>query len=136
MHGRIELIFIPVTDVDRARDFYIDTVGFHLDIEARVDADTLFVQVTPVGSACSIAFGEGITAMTPGTQHSIQVVVDDAAAAYADLVARGVDATAPETLAWGTFTSFSDPDGNTWTVQELPPPGSYDHLPEPEAGAR
>lgn len=126
MDCRIELIFVPVTDVDRARDFYVDTVGFHLDMEARVDENTRFVQVTPTGSACSIAFGEGITDMTPGTQNSIQVVVDDAEAARADLVSRGVDATEVQTLPWGSFTGFTDPDGNRWAIQQLPPPGSYD----------
>ena len=125
MDCRIELIFIPVTDVDRARDFYVDQVGFHLDMEARVSADVRFIQVTPTGSACSIAFGDGITEMTPGTQHSIQVVVDDAEAARAYLVSRGVDASPVEVLMWGSFTGFSDPDGNRWTVQQLPPPGSY-----------
>ena len=89
MDCRIELIFVPVTDVDRARGFYVDKVGFHLDIEARVAENTRFVQVTPKGSACSIAFGEGITDMTPGTQHSIQIVVADAEAARVDLVSRG-----------------------------------------------
>ena len=126
MDCKIELIFVPVTDVDRAIDFYVDKVGFSLDIQARVDENTRFVQVTPPTSACSIAFGEGITDMNPGTQHSIQVVVPDAEAARQELLARGVDAPEVETLAWGSFTSFTDPDGNTWTLQQLPPPGSYD----------
>jgi catechol 2,3-dioxygenase-like lactoylglutathione lyase family enzyme len=123
---RIELIFVPVTDVDRAKEFYVEKVGFNLDIEARVDENTRFVQVTPPTSACSIAFGEGITDMTPGTQNSIQAVVPDAEAARQDLLARGVDAPEVQKLVWGSFTSFTDPDGNTWTLQELPPPGSYD----------
>lgn len=126
MQCKIELIFVPVTDVDRAIEFYVNTVGFTLDIEARVDAQTRFVQVTPPSSACSIAFGEGITDMTPGTQNSIQAVVPDAVAAHRELVERGVHPTDVEKLAWGSFTSFSDPDGNTWTLQELPPPGSYE----------
>ncbi len=124
MECRIELIFVPVTDVDRAIEFYVDRLGFHLDMQARVDENTRFVQVTPPTSACSIAFGEGISAMTPGTQHSIQVVVTDAEAARRDLMERGVKAPEVETLAWGSFTSFADPDGNTWTLQELPPRGS------------
>jgi uncharacterized glyoxalase superfamily protein PhnB len=123
---RIELIFVPVTDVDRAIEFYVEKVGFTLDMEARVDEKTRFVQVTPPTSACSIAFGEGISDMTPGTQNSIQVVVPDAEAARADLLSRGVEAPEVQTLAWGKFTGFTDPDGNTWTIQELPPPGSYD----------
>jgi catechol 2,3-dioxygenase-like lactoylglutathione lyase family enzyme len=119
MDSRIELIFMPVTDVDRARDFYVDQVGFTLDHDVRVDENLRFVQVTPVGSACSIAFGEGITDLVPGTQHGIQVVVDDAEAARADLIAHGVDATPIDVQAWGRFTSFTDPDGNRWHVQEL-----------------
>ncbi|WP_407344502.1 VOC family protein [Pengzhenrongella phosphoraccumulans] len=126
MECRIELIFVPVTDVDRAIGFYVDKCGFHLDMQARVDDLTRFVQVTPPSSACSIAFGEGITDMTPGTQNSIQAVVTNAQAARRELVERGVEATEVVTLAWGSFTSFSDPDGNTWTLQELPPRGSYD----------
>lgn len=128
MECRIELIFIPVTDVDRARDFYVDKVGFHLDMEARVDENTRFVQVTPPTSACSIAFGEGITEMTPGTQNSIQVVVPNAEAARQDLLSRGVEATDVQVLPWGSFTGFTDPDGNRWAIQQLPPPGSYDQL--------
>ena len=128
MECRIELIFIPVTDVDRARDFYVDKVGFHLDMEARVDENTRFVQVTPPTSACSIAFGEGITEMTPGTQNSIQVVVPDAEAARQDLLSRGVEAPKVQVLPWGSFTGFVDPDGNSWAIQQLPPPGSYDSV--------
>ncbi len=126
MDCRIELIFVPVTDVDRAIEFYVDKVGFHLDMQARVDDNIRFVQVTPPTSACSIAFGEGITEMTPGTQNSIQVVVPDAEAARRELLERGVDAPEVQTLQWGSFTSFTDPDGNTWTLQQLPPPGSYE----------
>jgi catechol 2,3-dioxygenase-like lactoylglutathione lyase family enzyme len=120
MECRIELIFVPVTDVDRAIEFYVDKAGFTLDMQARVDENTRFVQVTPPTSACSIAFGEGITDMTPGTQNSIQAVVPDAEAARRELVERGVDASEVQVLAWGSFTSFADPDGNTWTLQQLP----------------
>lgn len=125
MQCKIELIFVPVTDVDRAIDFYVEKLGFTLDMQARVDENTRFVQVTPPSSACSIAFGEGITEMTPGSQNSIQAVVADAREAHRELLERGVLASDVETLAWGSFTSFDDPDGNTWTLQELPPPGSY-----------
>ena len=128
MECKIELIFVPVTDVDRAKDFYVDKVGFHLDKEVRVDENLRFVQVTPVGSACSIAFGEGITEMTPGTQNSIQVVVPDAEAAREDLLSRGVEATEVQLLPWGSFTGFTDPDGNRWAIQQLPPPRSYDNI--------
>ncbi len=120
MDCRIELIFVPVTDVDRAIEFYVDKVGFTLDMQARVNDEVRFVQVTPPTSACSIAFGTGISDLVPGTQHGIQVVVPDAEAARQDLVSRGVDATPVQVLEWGSFTSFSDPDGNTWTVQQLP----------------
>ncbi|MDX6367401.1 MAG: hypothetical protein QOK30_2477 [Nocardioidaceae bacterium] len=120
MECRIELIFVPVTDVDRAIEFYVDKVGFTLDMQARVNDEVRFVQVTPPTSACSIAFGTGIGDMVPGTQDGIQVVVPDAEAARQELVSRGVDATPVEVLEWGSFTSFSDPDGNTWTVQQLP----------------
>jgi catechol 2,3-dioxygenase-like lactoylglutathione lyase family enzyme len=126
MDCKIELIYVPVTDVDRAIDFYVNKVGFHLDMEGRPDEATRFVQVTPPSSACSIAFGEGIGDMTPGTQNSIQVVVPNAEAARKELIERGVDASEVQVLAWGSFTSFKDPDGNTWTIQELPPRGSYD----------
>jgi predicted enzyme related to lactoylglutathione lyase len=120
MDCRIELIFVPVTDVDRAIEFYVEKVGFTLDMQARVNDEVRFVQVTPPTSACSIAFGTGISDMVPGTQDGIQVVVPDAEAARQELVSRGVDATPVEVLEWGSFTSFSDPDGNTWTVQQLP----------------
>jgi catechol 2,3-dioxygenase-like lactoylglutathione lyase family enzyme len=120
MDCRIELIFVPVTDVDKAIEFYVDKVGFTLDMQARVNDEVRFVQVTPPTSACSIAFGTGISDMVPGTQDGIQVVVPDAEAARRELVSRGVDATPVQVLEWGSFTSFSDPDGNTWTVQQLP----------------
>jgi predicted enzyme related to lactoylglutathione lyase len=120
MECRIELIFVPVSDVDRAIEFYVDKVGFSLDMQARVNDEVRFVQVTPPTSACSIAFGTGISDMVPGTQDGIQVVVPDAEAARQELVSRGVDATPVEVLEWGSFTTFSDPDGNTWTVQQLP----------------
>ncbi len=125
MDCKIELIFVPVSDVDRAIEFYVEKVGFNLDMQARVDENTRFVQVTPPTSACSIAFGEGISEMPVGTQNGIQAVVPDAEAARRQLVDNGVDASPVQKLAWGSFTSFADPDGNTWTLQELPPPGSY-----------
>ena len=121
MDCKIELIFVPVSDVDRAIEFYVEKVGFNLDMQARVDENIRFVQVTPPTSACSIAFGEGISEMPAGTQNGIQAVVSDAEAARQQLVDNGVDATPVQKLAWGSFTSFSDPDGNTWTLQELPP---------------
>jgi catechol 2,3-dioxygenase-like lactoylglutathione lyase family enzyme len=121
MECRIELIFVPVTDVDRALDFYVNKVGFTLDFNVTVTEGLRFVQVTPPTSACSIAFGEGLTDMTPGTQHSIQVVVADVEAARRELLDAGIDAPEVQVLEWGSFTSFTDPDGNTWTLQQLPP---------------
>lgn len=119
MNFKLELIFVPVTDVDRAKDFYV-RAGFHADHDHRVDDEVRFVQLTPPGSACSIAIGTGLTDMTPGSLRDLQVVVDDADAARAYLVERGVDASEVEDLAWGRFTRFADPDGNTWAVQQLP----------------
>ena len=121
MDIRIELIFVPVSDVDRAIDFYVNTAGFVLDMDARVDGSTRFVQLTPPGSACSIAIGEGITDMAPGSQKDIQVVVADAEAAHAELIAKGVAASDIDDQPWGRFVYFSDPDGNAWSLQELPP---------------
>ena len=121
MDCRIELVFVPVTDVERAKQFYVEQCGFHLDMEARVSEDVRFVQVTPPTSACSIAFGEGISDMAPGSQRGIQVVVSDIELAHKQLVEGGVDASEVEHLDWGSFTHFSDPDGNTWAVQQLPP---------------
>ena len=123
MDIRIELILVPVTDVDRAKAFYADQVGFVVDHDVRVSETLRFVQLTPPGSACSIAIGEGITDAPPGSVKGIQVVVDDADATRAFLVANGVDAAEVEELAWGRFTRFADPDGNQWAVQQLPPRG-------------
>jgi catechol 2,3-dioxygenase-like lactoylglutathione lyase family enzyme len=124
MDCKIEVILVPVTDVDRAIDFYVEKCGFTLDIQGQPDANVRFVQVTPPTSACSIAFGTGITDMVPGTQNSIQAVVPDVEAARQELVSRGVDASEVQALQWGSFTSFSDPDGNSWTLQQLPPRSS------------
>ena len=119
MDWKIELVFIPVSDIDRARDFYVN-IGFVLDCDQRVDEGLRFVQLTPPGSVCSIALGEGITEMTPGTQNSIQVVIPNADDALAHLNSQGVDAHGVDEQAWGRFVRFNDPDGNTWTLQELP----------------
>lgn len=121
MDWKIELIFVPVTDVDRAKAFYVDQVGFHADWDHRVSDEVRFVQLTPPGSACSIAFGEGLSDMPPGSQRGIQVVVGDAAKARAQLLEHGVVASEVDVQPWGSFVTFSDPDGNRWTLQELPP---------------
>ena len=120
MGMKLELVIIPVTDVDRAKDFYVDQVGFVADHDQTVTDDLRFVQLTPPGSACSIAFGLGLTDAEPGTVTGLQMVVDDARAARSGRLDRGVEATDIDEQAWGTFTTFRDPDGNTWTLQQLP----------------
>ncbi|MET1051425.1 MAG: VOC family protein [Mycetocola sp.] len=121
MDWKIELIAVPVTDVDRAKAFYVDQVGFHADHDFPVSDGLRFVQLTPPGSACSIVIGDGITEMAPGSQTGIQVVVPDADAARAHLLAHGVDASDVDEQPWGRFVMFSDPDGNRWALQELVP---------------
>ncbi|TFD87995.1 glyoxalase [Cryobacterium lactosi] len=121
MDMKIELIPIPVTDVDRAKSFYVDQVGFHDDYDIRVNEAMRFVQLTPPGSACSIVLGDGMTEMAPGTQQGIQMVVADADAARAQLAAAGVEASEVDEQDWGRFVYFADPDGNTWALQQLPP---------------
>ena len=111
---------VPVTDVDRARDFYVDRVGFALDHDHTVSEEVRFVQLTPPGSACSIALGRGLTEMTPGALDNLQVVVADADAARAELLSRGVEASEVDDQPWGRFVRFADPDGNRWTLQQLP----------------
>jgi catechol 2,3-dioxygenase-like lactoylglutathione lyase family enzyme len=121
MDWKIELIHVPVTDVDRAKEFYVDKLGFNADHDHRVSDEVRFVQLTPPGSACSIAFGTGIGgSMQPGQQDSIQVVIDDADAVLADLRAKGVDAEGVDEQAWGRFVTVTDPDGNRWTLQQMP----------------
>jgi catechol 2,3-dioxygenase-like lactoylglutathione lyase family enzyme len=120
MEMRIEVVLVPVSDTDRAKAFYVDQVGFHADHDQRVSPELRFVQLTPPGSACSIAFGEGISDMAPGSLRGVMMVVPDAAAARTELVERGVDASEVDEQAWGKFVRFADPDGNTWQLQELP----------------
>ena len=121
MDWKLELVAVPVADVDRAITFYRDQAGFTLDHDFRVDENLRFVQFTPPGSACSIALGEGITDAAPGSVQGLQLVVDSAEAARSELAARGVDAGEVQDFPWGRFVFFSDPDGNRWSVQELPP---------------
>ncbi len=121
MDIKLELVIIPVSDVDRAKAFYVDQVGFHADHDHRVSEELRFVQLTPPGSACSIAFGQGLLEAGHAPVKGLQVVVDDARAAHAELAGRGVAVSDVEELPWGTFTYFDDPDGNRWAVQQLPP---------------
>jgi catechol 2,3-dioxygenase-like lactoylglutathione lyase family enzyme len=123
MDWKIELVAIPVTDVDRAKAFYVDQVGFNPDHDYQVNENLRFVQLTPPGSACSVVLGTGITEMPPGSQKGVQVVVADAAAAREQLISRGVQASEVDVQPWGSFVTFADPDGNTWALQQLPPRG-------------
>jgi catechol 2,3-dioxygenase-like lactoylglutathione lyase family enzyme len=120
MDWKLELVPVPVSDVDRAKAFYTDKVGFHADHDHRVTDTLRFVQLTPPGSACSIAIGTGLTEMAPGSVKGLQLVVADIHQARAELLARGVTVGDVEEYPWGLFVFFSDPDGNTWSVQQLP----------------
>jgi predicted enzyme related to lactoylglutathione lyase len=121
MDWKLELVAIPVSDVDRAKSFYVDRVGFNADHDHRVSDELRFVQLTPPGSACSIAIGEGITDATPGSVRGMQMVVPDIEAAHAELTERGVEVGEIQDLPWGSFVFFSDPDGNAWAVQQIQP---------------
>jgi catechol 2,3-dioxygenase-like lactoylglutathione lyase family enzyme len=120
---RIELLAVPVSDIDRAKAFYVDQVGFAADHDHVVSEEVRFVQLTPPGSACSIMLDRGLTRMVPGSVEGIQMVVADADATRAELAGRGVPVSEVDEQAWGRFVYFSDPDGNSWSVQELPPRG-------------
>ena len=120
MDWRLELVQVPVSDVDRAKRFYTEQAGFVADHDYQVTNELRFVQLTPPGSACSIAMGTGLGEMKPGSQECLQLVVDDIQAARAELVERGVEVSEVQVFDWGSFVFFSDPDGNTWAVQQLP----------------
>lgn len=121
MDWKLELVAVPVSDVDRAKSFYADKVGFVLDHDHAVSDDIRFVQLTPPGSACSIALGKGLTEAAPGSVEGLQIVVDDADAARAELLGRGVEVSEVHDFPWGRFVYFSDPDGNRWAVQQMVP---------------
>jgi len=121
MDYKIELITLPVTDVDRAKAFYVDQVGFNADHDHTVSPELRFVQLTPPGSACSIAFGVGLTDAEPGSEKGVMMVVDDIESAHAELSGRGVGVSDVDEQAWGRFVYFQDPDGNAWAIQQLPP---------------
>lgn len=118
---RIELIPVPVTDVDKAKAFYVEKVGFHADHDYQVNELLRFVQLTPPGSACSVVLGTGITPMKPGSVNAYQMVVKDVRKLREELLARGVEMSEIDVQPWGIFARFSDPDGNTWSLQELVP---------------
>jgi predicted enzyme related to lactoylglutathione lyase len=121
MDMKIELIPVPVSDIDRAKAFYVDKVGFHDDHDITVNDDLRFVQLTPPGSACSIVLDLNMTPMAPGALQGLQVVVDDSQAVHDELAARGVEVEPVQDFPWGRFTFFSDPDGNRWAVQQMLP---------------
>jgi catechol 2,3-dioxygenase-like lactoylglutathione lyase family enzyme len=120
MDWKLELVAVPVSDVDAAKEFYVEKVGFNADHDHRVTDEIRFVQLTPPGSACSIAIGTGITEAAPGAAQGLQLVVDDAAAARKQLRERGVDCSDVQSFPWGDFVFFRDPDGNGWAVQAMP----------------
>jgi len=121
MDMKLELVGVPVTDVDRAKAFYVDQVGFNADHD-HVVSDTLrFVQLTPPGSGCSITIGTGISEMEPGSLKGLQLVVDDIEVARDELRGRGVQTSDVNDMPWGRFIFFTDPDGNSWAIQQLPP---------------
>ena len=123
MEMKLELVPVPVTDVDRAMAFYAEKFGFHVDHDHRVTDELRFVQLTPPGSACSIAIGTGLTEMQPGSIKGLQMVVADIQEARDELLRRGADVSEFEVHPWGSFVFFSDPDGNTWALQQIPDRG-------------
>lgn len=123
MDFKLELVAVPVSDVDRAKDFYTDKIGFHADHDHQVSDELRFVQLTPPGSACSIAIGTGLVDTPPGSVKGLQMVVADVHKARAELVERGAEVSEVQEFPWGSFVFFSDPDGNGWALQQLPPQG-------------
>ena len=120
MDWKLELVSVPVTDVDRAKAFYTEKIGFNPDHDHQVTDELRFVQLTPPGSACSIAIGSGMPQGEPGSVRGLQIVVADVAAARSELVERGVEVSELQEFPWGTFAFFDDPDGNSWALQQLP----------------
>jgi predicted enzyme related to lactoylglutathione lyase len=123
MDMKLELVAIPVADVDRAKAFYTDKAGFNADHDYRVSDEIRFVQLTPPGSACSIAIGNGLTEAAPGSVTGMQLVVTDIEAARKEFVDRGTEVSEIQDFPWGRFIFFDDPDGNKWAVQQIPPRG-------------
>jgi catechol 2,3-dioxygenase-like lactoylglutathione lyase family enzyme len=123
MDWKLELVAVPVSDVDRAKAFYTEKAGFNADHDHQVSDEIRFVQLTPPGSACSIAIGKGVVDTPPGSARGLQLVVADIQAARAELAGRGVEVSEVQEFPWGSFVFFSDPDGNGWSVQQLPDRG-------------
>jgi predicted enzyme related to lactoylglutathione lyase len=123
MEMKLELVYVPVTDVDRAKAFYTEKIGFNADYDHQVSDELRFVQLTPPGSACSIAIGTGLTEMQPGSIKGLQMVVADIQEARDELTRRGAEVSEIEVHPWGSFVSFSDPDGNSWALQQIPDRG-------------
>jgi catechol 2,3-dioxygenase-like lactoylglutathione lyase family enzyme len=121
MDWKLELVAIPVSDVDRAKSFYSEKIGFNVDHDHTVSDELRFVQLTPPGSACSIALGTGLVDAEPGSARGLQMVVTDINAAREELIGRGVEVGEVQNFDWGSFVFFNDPDGNAWAVQQLPP---------------
>lgn len=120
MDFKLELISVPVSDVDRAKAFYTEKVGFNADHDHRVNEEIRFVQLTPPGSGCSISIGTGLSTAEPGSVQGLQLVVSDIEEARAELAGRGVDVSEVQQFPWGNFVFFNDPDGNSWAVQHIP----------------
>jgi catechol 2,3-dioxygenase-like lactoylglutathione lyase family enzyme len=118
---KLELVNVPVSDIDRAKDFYAEKIGFHLDYDHVVNDEIRFVQLTPPGSGCSISIGSGLTDMLPGSIKGLQLVVDDVEKAREELAGRGVEVSEVSEFPWGRFVFFNDPDGNAWNLQQIPP---------------
>jgi catechol 2,3-dioxygenase-like lactoylglutathione lyase family enzyme len=123
MDWKLELVAIPVSDVDHAKAFYTERAGFHADHDYTVSEEIRFVQLTPPGSACSIAVGRGLVDTPPGSAAGLQLVVPDIGTARAELAGRGVKVSDVQDFPWGSFVFFADPDGNRWSVQQVPPRG-------------
>jgi predicted enzyme related to lactoylglutathione lyase len=120
MQMKLEVVHVPVSDVDRAKAFYTEQIGFNADHDHQVNDELRFVQLTPPGSACSIAIGTGLTQMAPGSIEGLMMVVPDVQAAREELMQRGTDVSEIDVQPWGSFVYFSDPDGNSWVLQQLP----------------
>jgi len=123
MQMKLEVVHIPVSDVDRAKAFYTEQIGFNADHDHQVNDELRFVQLTPPGSACSIAIGTGLTQMKPGSIEGLMMVVADVQAARDELMQRGTNVSEIDVQSWGSFVYFSDPDGNSWVLQQLPDRG-------------